>query len=1799
MITSFLDHCLLLDLETTVPGICGPTAETAVRILAIGAARGTGKDAETLAVGGSFRLDIALVRLAEMASRADRVLGHNLLGHDLEVLRALAPDHPVLRLPAVDTLYLSPLAFPENPYHHLVKDYKLVRESRNDPLADARLAARVFRDQWERFANRAARDPRLLAFYATCLGGADEVEGRGLAEALLAVSASSVSASVVGREPMAAEEAVAFFRQASAGEACATALRELAAGPRPAWAYALAWLGEAGGCSVLPPWVGRRFPETRILLDGLREQPCTEPGCRFCRSIHEPQAHLRSYFGFDNFRPQPEAPDGGSLQEVVVRRGLAGEPLLAILATGAGKSICFQLPALVRYLRRGLLTLVVSPLQALMKDQVDHLNVATGSESAAALYGLLTPPERGKVLERVRLGDVALLYVAPEQLRNRSFRRTVEQREIACWVFDEAHCLSKWGHDFRPDYLYAARFIRQLAKRQQMPVPPVACFTATAKDDVKGEIIHHFSKELGQGIEVFESRVDREELRFSVESVPALRKLERAYELLAETLSVRGGAAVVYCASRRGSREAAAYLAGRGLLAEAFHAGLGAPVKREILDAFVAGTLPVVCATNAFGMGIDKSDVRLVVHLDIPGSLESYLQEAGRAGRDHKASDCVLLVDDNDLEQQFRLLASSRLTRRDIAEILRGLRRARRDRNNHDLVTLTSAELLRDEAVETVFERDDWQADTKVKTAVSWLERAGFVERLENQTRVFQGRLRVKNLAEARQRVEQLRLSQAEMRRWLGIVGALLTADPDEGLTADEIAELPDVSWPTPPTRRSSAAREPVDAEPVGAEPVDEEPKPKDQETPGQKVLRTLHAMAEAGLVSHGLLLTAHLHLGGQRSARSTFESLCGLDRAFLGLLAELEPDAADGSWLELSLRPLNQRLTDRGQRSNPALLHKLLRSLAEDGKGLAGRRGSLDLRYRSRHRYRVRLLRSWAELQEMAEERRALGKVLLERLLQQAQDDAAEGGQPGRGASRGRVLVEFGLDDLTEALRRDLVLRSQLHDLLAAAERGLLFLHELGVIQLDNGLAVFRQAMSVHVLPQAKGRGYRVGDYRPLEQHYGERTFQVHVMGRYAQLGLAAIRQALDFVSDYFQLGKVGFVKRHFAGQEAMLKRATGEASYHHIVEGLGNPVQMAVVAAPADKNQLVLAGPGSGKTRVVVHRCAYLLRVERVPARGLLVLCFNKNAALEARRRLRQLVGNDARGVSVLTYHGLAMRLTGTSFATLAEREVTSSKPPNFNRLITDAVRLLRGEEELPGLTTEELREEVCAGFSHLLVDEYQDINAEQYELVATLAGLREEGPGEDQRKMALMAVGDDDQNIYGWSGTDVAFIRRFQEDYQAEVHYLTTCYRSTAYIIAAANQLISHNRERLKRTEPIVAREERERGLGGRWAKLEPENVGRVLLFHVVDGAAQAAVIAERLLAMQALDPELNLAECAVLARHHRELHPIRAALEACGLPVAWAGSREGLPPLHRVREIARFLERLGAVDQGTRRASQLERMRTQMAGNNPENPWWSLLADLLAGWREESANAELPTSTAREWLYESLVERGREPVFGEGVRLLTVHAAKGLEFEHVLLADGGWQIRTDDAASGDRDLLSEERRLYYVGMTRARQTLQLFARRDGRNPHVALLWGDFLESRDPAVKPLPPEEASRRYGVLTLSDLFLSFAGRQSPEDAVHRRLAALEPGALLAIRRRGEHLHLLDSSGSDVAALSRAGRRAWGCRLEAIEAVRVLALVERRSSDSESEYRARLQCERWEVPVVEVVYLPGASWANSR
>ena len=355
----------------------------------------------------------ALARLDELAEGADFLLGHNLIDFDLPHLQAANPNLRLLNLPAVDTLRLNPLAFPRNPYHHLVKHYQdgsLVRGRLNDPELDARLVLEVFENQQRAFREMG---PELLTAWhwlTTTDGGA---------------GFDLFFSSVRQTARPSATEAQAAIHKCLAGSGCRVQARQAVENAaQQGWemAYALAWLSVSGSNSVMLPWVRHQFPGAGTLVRQLRDRPCGDGGCDWCRERHDARGELSRWFGFDDFRPEPAGEDGRPLQQTIAEAAMAGEHLLGILPTGAGKSLCYQLPALSRYDKTGALTVVISPLAALMADQVAGLN-ARGIGSCVTVNGMLSMPERADALERIRLGDAGIVIISPEQLRSVSLRR--------------------------------------------------------------------------------------------------------------------------------------------------------------------------------------------------------------------------------------------------------------------------------------------------------------------------------------------------------------------------------------------------------------------------------------------------------------------------------------------------------------------------------------------------------------------------------------------------------------------------------------------------------------------------------------------------------------------------------------------------------------------------------------------------------------------------------------------------------------------------------------------------------------------------------------------------------------------------------------------------------------------------------------------------------------------------------------------------------------------------------------------------------------------------------------------------------------------------------------------------------------------------------------------------------------------------------------------------------------------------------------------------------------------------------
>lgn len=423
-----------------------------------------------------------------------------------------------------------------------------------------------------------------------------------------------------------------------------------------------------------------------------------------------PQEFLKKYFGFENFR-EPQ----GRIVETVV----GGNDALVIMPTGGGKSLCYQLPALML----PHLTVVVSPLIALMKDQVDALR--SRGIAAACLNSTQTLEEQNEIFEKIRAGTLKLVYIAPERFRANRFVETIAHTEVSLFAVDEAHCLSQWGHDFRPDYLRLDTALARFKTR-----PTVAAFTATATPDVREDIIKHLKlREPAEFIAGFA----RDNLAFNIrhiETGTASRRGEGKTSLhIAKIRELKKLAdahrtGIIYCATRKSVERVSDDLGALGVNLIMYHGGMNDVERADAQDCFISRKADIAVATNAFGMGIDRADIRFVAHYEMPGSVEAYYQEAGRAGRDGKPAVCEMLFNYADKRVQDFFIEGANPGRKIVCAVYNTMR-ALADNGNELRI---SADDLAERVEMRIFEKINPMA---VSTSIGLLMRFGAIERFD------------------------------------------------------------------------------------------------------------------------------------------------------------------------------------------------------------------------------------------------------------------------------------------------------------------------------------------------------------------------------------------------------------------------------------------------------------------------------------------------------------------------------------------------------------------------------------------------------------------------------------------------------------------------------------------------------------------------------------------------------------------------------------------------------------------------------------------------------------------------------------------------------------------------------------------------------------------------------------------------------------------------------------------------------------------------------------------------------------
>lgn len=1421
----------------------------------------------------------------------DFVCGHNVIHHDMKYLLG----DEVQRWQLVDTLYVSPLLFPERPYHHLLKDDKLMNEQMNNPVNDCEKACDLLMDE---IAKWKALPVAQRFIYATLLHDVMEFAG------FLAM----VDAEVCDETTL-----VEHIHTAYDGRICRHADLAAIIEQQPVeLAFALALISTTERNSITPPWVLHNYPNVENVVHRLRHTRCAE-GCDYCRKYLDAHYNLKYFFGYDQFRTY----EGEPLQENAVKAAVDSKSLLAIFPTGGGKSLTFQLPALMEARSVHGITVVISPLQSLMKDQVDNL-AERGITDAVTINGLLDPISRSLAIERVQSGDASLLYIAPEMLRSKTIEKILMARHVVRFVVDEAHCFSSWGQDFRVDYLYIGKFISEYQKRKQLQRPiPVSCFTATAKQKVVQDICDYFKQTLNLDLQLFASSASRTNLRYSVIHAETD---EDKYMKLRSLIAESDCPTIVYVSRTKRTKMLAEKLTRDGYKALPFNGRMDSDEKIANQEAFMSDNVRIIVATSAFGMGVDKSDVGLVVHYDISDSLENYVQEAGRAGRNpHLQAKCFVLYNDNDLDKHFILLNQTKLSISEIQQVWKAVKDMTRQR----MQTCCSAlEIARkagwDDSVTDI--------ETRVRTAIAALEQAGYLERGNNVPHVYATGITVKSMDEARKRItSSLLFHNEEVEKAVRIIKSLISqkhiAKAQDAEAESRVDYLADILGLTK-----------------------------------SEVVSAVERMRQEGILADTKDVSAYLHDTGESENRSRL-----LLRRFTRLERYILDHITDGA-----LRISCKQLTDDAQKDGiTTATEKDIRTLLYflTIKGYTRKKEDAA--------HNIELIRQ-ADMQSTIrrfEKRLNICTFAVEWLYRQAQNTTLEESKKNG--------VQFSVVELLNDLKaQGQNFFEPLDDLqLEDVEESLLYLSKIGALKLEGGFLVLYNAMNIRRLKDNKLR-YKQEDYRMLNEFYRQKIQQVHIVGEYANLMVRDYDAALQYVHDYFQMDYKAFVQKYFKGERVeQIERNITSKKYEQLFNQLSKK-QMQIISDKESRVIVVAAGPGSGKTRVLVHKLASLLLLEDVKHEQLLMLTFSRAAATEFKQRLMELIGNAAHFVEIKTFHSYAFDLLGR----IGNLEDAKDVVGRAARMISE------GEVEPNRI-----------GKTVLVVDEAQDMSSEEFALVRVLMSVNEE--------MRVIAVGDDDQNIYEFRGSDSNYMRQLLADDKSTFVEMTENYRSTQHVVAFANAFVKGIHNRMKQT-PILSMSKDE---------------GTVVVTHHASHIMFQRVVSDLL-------RQRNSGTMSVLTHTNEEAVILVALLRKHGLRSKLIQSMDGFRfwNMAEVRLFLKYIERDTHTPIVTDEVwNEAKRKTFQAYATSSSLPYLKRCIELF-----EKINKAKYLTDFKELVFESTIEDFCDTSDADVV-VSTIHKSKGCEFDDVYMLVSQPQHVTDS-----------EMRRYYVGMTRARKRLFIY-------------------------------------------------------------------------------------------------------------------------------------------------------------
>lgn len=1442
-------------------------------------------------------------------SSAEYLCGHNIVSHDLKYLKPFLKKSYKL----IDTLYLSPILFPERPYHNLIKDDKIISDQLNNPLSDSLKAKQLFEDELERFKDLPENVKRayydLLNENGHFKGFFDYVQySSSRFSYLFNTKADNISGIL--------EEVVCS--KANISRIIDSSPTELA--------YATAIIRTGDRYSITPAWVQHQFPLVGNIIHKLRGINCGE--CKYCREHLDARKMLKRWFGYDGFRTF----NGESLQENAVNAAIQGKSLLAIFPTGGGKSLTFQLPALIAGEATKALTVVISPLQSLMKDQVENLEKRSIAE-AVYINGLLSPIERQQAFERIMSGEVSLLYIAPEQLRSKTLEKALLSRTINRFVIDEAHCFSAWGQDFRIEYQYIGEFLRAIQKKKGLEKPiPVSCFTATARPKVISDIIDYFDRVNGIALEKFTTVATRTNLRYTV--LHRDNKNEK-YMTLRSLLQSKDCPSIVYVARTKSAENIAEQLINDGLDARAFHGQMETITKVKNQEDFINNKVRIIVATSAFGMGVDKSDVGLVIHYDISDSLENYLQEAGRAGRDvHTEADCYVLYNDDDLNKHFILLNQTKLTLSEINQIWRAIKALTKNRKT---IYISPLEVARKAGWEEMTD-----IETKVKSAINALETAGYVRRGMNSPRIFATSIIPKCFEDAAQHIDAYEeMTEEERVHCRRIIKSLISQKSRASASTNDAESRVDYL-----------------SDMLGIETA--------------KVIQAIESMRNAGILTRDNDMTAYL--------RKKLVNELG----YFAKLEQLLLSYIDKNGPVIDLKVFNEYATENGIKKSKIKDIKTLIFFwqTQNYTHKAVRQSDID-------KMNLILCDSASRLQERLVTRTEVCSFIISEM------EKMENLSP----MQDYATVNFSMSALLEQYNCNASLYS--HSIKTEEiQEALLFLSKTGIISIEGGFMVIYNKLELERLADSNLK-YKKEDYKNLDAFYKQRIQQIHIVGEFANMVVRDYGKAMTFVKDYFFMDFKAFIKEYFDSErQKEIAQNVSPQKYNEIFGSL-TETQHKIISDKESRFIVVPAGPGSGKTYVLVRKLASLILMEDIKSEKLLMLTFSRAAASEFKKRLTELIGNAAKYVEIKTFHSYCFDILG--------QRGTLEKSENIVKAATREI--IDNRVEISRITK-----------SILVIDEAQDMSADEFALIEALIARNED--------IRVIAVGDDDQNIYAFRGSDSMHLKQLLTKYGGVQYNMLENFRSHRSIIKCANDFARCIPNRLK-SYPIIETHKEDGNV--RFTLHQCENYEVAIVNDILSRKGNGTT--------------------GVLTSRNEDALIIAALLNRSGQKARLIQSNEGFS-LSDLAELHLFIKLIK--EQATSVISESVWLSTKQQISTR----FSESTDLkTALWCINAFETEYSTkyvSDLENFIMESDIADFEERKQGE-IIVSTIHKAKGHEYDNVFISLKGLQYITD-----------EEKRAIYVGLTRARHTLSVHSNVD-LSQYMNLASANFMVDANPYAEP----------------------------------------------------------------------------------------------------------------------------------